>query len=141
MNTTTILDLIAARQNTAAQTAAGLREQITTLTAELARIENELADLEITRKTLHSLSAEQLTSPDPTIVSEPYQRILAVFRDATGPLRAKDVCLALGLGTAPKDTESLRARLKRLVGREVLTETKPGLFSLDVTSNHPEPRT
>jgi hypothetical protein len=37
---------------------------------------------------------------------------------------------ALGLGTAPKDTEGLRAKLKRLVARQILIEAEPGLFAL-----------
>ena len=50
---------------------------------------------------------------------------------ADGPgLRAKDVCLALRIGTEPKDTEGIRAKLKRLVNRQILTETEPGLFTL-----------
>jgi hypothetical protein len=36
----------------------------------------------------------------------------------------------LGLGVTAKDTESLRAKLKRLVARQVLAETEPGLFTL-----------
>ncbi|MCM4085213.1 hypothetical protein [Paractinoplanes hotanensis] len=45
-------------------------------------------------------------------------------------LRAKDVCLALGIGTEPKDTEGIRAKLKRLVNRHILAEGQPGLFTL-----------
>jgi hypothetical protein len=56
-----------------------------------------------------------------------------VFTTATDAMRAKDVCLALGLGTTPKDTEGLRAKLKRLVAREILVETQPGLFALTPT--------
>lgn len=45
-------------------------------------------------------------------------------------MRAKDVCLALGVGVAAKDTEGMRAKLKRLVARQILTEAEPGLFTL-----------
>lgn len=45
-------------------------------------------------------------------------------------LRAKDICRALGIGTTANHTESLRAKLKRLVTRGVLTENTPGLFTL-----------
>jgi hypothetical protein len=41
------------------------------------------------------------------------------------------VCLALGIGTEPKDTEGIRAKLKRLVNRQIVTETQPGLFILN----------
>ena len=137
MNTATALDLITARQTAATEHADQLREQIAKLTAELAEAEDELADLATTRKTLLSLTAEQVNSPAPVIASEPYQQILTVLREATGPLRAKDICRALDLGTAPKDVEGIRAKLKRLVKREVLTEMKPGLFTLDPAGTHP----
>jgi hypothetical protein len=45
-------------------------------------------------------------------------------------LRAKDICAALGMGTTANDTERLRAKLKRMVARSVLTEDEPGLFTL-----------
>jgi hypothetical protein len=35
-----------------------------------------------------------------------------------------------GLGTEPKDTEGIRAKLKHLVKRRILTEAEPGLFAL-----------
>jgi hypothetical protein len=40
-------------------------------------------------------------------------------------LRAKDICRALGTGTAAKNTEGLRAKLNRLVVRGILTEPEP----------------
>ena len=46
------------------------------------------------------------------------------------PLRARDLCLALDLPILPKNTESIRSKLKRLVSRGILTETQPGLFTL-----------
>lgn len=71
---------------------------------------------------------------DATVASPAYQHILAVFAttDHSGHsgLRAKDICRALGTGTTAKDTEGLRAKLKRLVARGILTEPEPGLFSL-----------
>ena len=54
-----------------------------------------------------------------------------MFTPDRGGLRAKDVCQALGIGTEPKDTEGIRAKLKRLVNRQILTETQPGLFTLN----------
>lgn len=45
-------------------------------------------------------------------------------------------------GTTAKNTESLHAKLKRLVARSVLTEPEPGLFALaqPATSNpYPTP--
>jgi hypothetical protein len=55
---------------------------------------------------------------------------LAVFGTATGGMRAKNVCRALGIGVTARDTEGMRAKLKRLVTRHILTETEPGLFTL-----------
>jgi hypothetical protein len=131
VNAATILDLITARETTAAAAADDLREQITALTGELATVEAELTDLQITRQTLMKLTHGELTATDPTITSAPYQQILAVFEPAaTSGIRAKDVCLALGTGVTPNDVEGIRAKLKRLVNRQILTETEPGLFTL-----------
>ena len=33
--------------------------------------------------------------------------------------------------TEPKDTEGVRAKLKRLVNRQILTESQPDLFTLN----------
>ena len=137
MDTRTIRQLIGERETAASATAQALREQIAALTDQLARTETELADLATTRKTLNALTGEpEATTPtDAPVASVAYQQILAVFTTTTtGPMRAKDVCLALGLGTAPKDTEGLRAKLKRLVARQVLIETEPGVFALTATA-------
>lgn len=135
MDTRAIRHLIAERENAAAATAQALREQIAALTDQLARAESEMADLATTRKTLTALTGEpEAISPDATIAGVAYQQILAAFTAATSAMRAKDVCLALGLGTTPKDTEGLRAKLKRLVGRQILIETEPGLFTLAATT-------
>jgi hypothetical protein len=131
MNTITVLDLIAAREAAAATARDELREQMTKLAAEVAAIESELADLATTRQTLTKILEREVTSAEPAIISEPYQQILAVFTPDHGSLRAKDVCLALGIGTEPKDTDGIRAKLKRLVNRQILTEIQPGLFTLN----------
>jgi hypothetical protein len=130
MNTSTILDLIAAREAAASAARDDLRQQQAKLAAEVATIDAELADLATTRQTLTKILEEELTASEPAVISEPYQQILAVFTPDRGALRAKDVCLALGIGTEPKDTEGIRARLKRLVNRHILTENQPGLFTL-----------
>jgi hypothetical protein len=53
-------------------------------------------------------------------------------------MRAKDVCHALGIGTEPKDTKGVRAKLTRLVKRQILTETEPGLFALAASAEPTE---
>ncbi|MEQ4721731.1 hypothetical protein [Nonomuraea sp. B19D2] len=58
-----------------------------------------------------------------------YQQILAAFADTGQPMRARDLCLALDLPIVRKNTENLRAKLKRLVSRGILIETEPGLFT------------
>jgi hypothetical protein len=131
VNTTTILDLIAARQAAACAARDQLREQQAKLAAEVAAIDAELADLATTRQTLTKILENEVTASEPAVISEPYQQILAVFTADRGGLRSKDVCLALGIGTEPKDTEGVRAKLKRLVNRQILTETQPGLFTLN----------
>jgi hypothetical protein len=49
VNIATILDLITTRETAASTAADGLREQIAALTGELATIEAELDDLQVTR--------------------------------------------------------------------------------------------
>jgi hypothetical protein len=66
----TILGLMTERETTATATEGRLREQISQLSAELTRIDRELATTEV-------------TTDDPTIVSSACQQILAVLSEAT----------------------------------------------------------
>jgi hypothetical protein len=125
-----ILDLIAERETTTGQAADRLREQIAALTTELARLDSELTDLATTRTMVKTLAADQFTDEDPTIASAPYQQILVVLAANPAGMRAKDICLAVGVDPAPKHVEGARARLKRMVSRKILTETEPGIFTL-----------
>jgi len=127
-----ILDLITERQAVVAAAIATLREQIGDLTDELRTAEIELNDLATTRTTLTRLTATgEPPTPDGPLEATVYQQILTVFTTGNNDaMRAKDVCHALGLDTEPKDTEGIRAKLKRLVKRRLLTETEPGLFTL-----------
>lgn len=130
-----ILELIAEREAATNAAAERLREQIAKLTDELVLAEHELTELAITRTTLQKLTGQaEATAPiDATTASTAYQKILTVFAAATTGLRAKDVCLALGAGVTAKDTEGMRAKLKRLVTRHILIEAEPGLFVLTAT--------
>jgi transposase len=56
-------------------------------------------------------------------------RILAVFNDTTGPLRAQDICQALSFELLPKHVERTRVKMKRLVTLGILSEAEPGTFS------------
>ncbi len=130
MHLDTILGLITERENTATATAARLREQITLLSAELTRIDRDLADLATTATMLRGLAATEFTTDDPTVISAAHQQILTVLSTTTAGMRAKDVCLALNIEPLPKQIERIRAKLKRLVNRDLVTEHQPGIFSL-----------
>jgi hypothetical protein len=132
-----LLDKIDAREQALAREAGQARTQIEDLTARLRELDEAIDHLQITRKTLLSLAAEPATEPDappPVLPGHPlYQQILAVFADTARPMRARDLCQALDLPIAPKNTENIRSKLKRLTSRGILIETEPGLF----TQPHP----
>ncbi|MBD0673533.1 hypothetical protein [Streptomyces sp. CBMA156] len=123
------LDKIESRQQLVCETAEQLREQITRLTEELAAAENTLKRLQSTRETILELAAEDGTGP-PEALPPGYREILAVIEAAGEGLRAKEVCRAIGLAAEPRHTENTRAKLKRQVGRGILTEPEPGVFTL-----------
>jgi hypothetical protein len=132
VNPAPILEVITAREAVAGVAADQLREQISTLAEQLSALETERAELATTRTTLLRLTGQpggDGPGADTTPGNPTYQQILAVFA-AGQPLRAKDICRALGVGVTANHTESLRAKLKRLVTRGVLTENTPGLFTL-----------
>ena len=140
MNPEAILTLLTERETEAGERADELRGQITTLTDQLATIDNELADLATTRTTLLRLTGGGAPSTGGTPSSPAYQQVLAVFATTDRGLRAKDICHALGLGTIANHIESLRAKLKRLVNRSVLIESEPRLFTLaQPTTSSPIP--
>jgi hypothetical protein len=140
VNPAPILEAITAREAAAGLAADQLREQISALSQQLTAIETELADLATTRTTLLRLGGhpdDGGQSADTRPGNPTYQQILAVLGTAVHPLRAKDICQALGIATTANHTESLRAKLKRLVTRGVLTEDQPGLFALAPTTAGP----
>lgn len=137
MNPAPILDLVTARETAAGVAADQLREQIGALSEQLTALETELADLSTTRTTLLRLAGHPDQQPETASGNPSYQQILAVFTTAEQALRAKDICRALGVGVTANHTESLRAKLKRLVTRGVLTENTPGLFALAPTPAGP----
>ncbi|KOU33766.1 hypothetical protein ADK54_41640 [Streptomyces sp. WM6378] len=122
------MDKIEARQQLIRETAGHLREQIALLTEQLTATERTLERLDITREAMLELAAE-----DDIEASEPlppgYREVLATIGQAGHGLRAKEICEILGIGTEPRHTESVRAKLKRLVDRDILTEPEPGLFT------------
>jgi hypothetical protein len=132
-----LLDRIDAREQALAREAGQAQARIDEITARLRELEEAISDLQVTRKTLLSLAghddgqpAAEPAGPSPALPGHPaYQQILAAFADLRRPLRARDLCVALDLPIAAKNTENIRSKLKRLVSRGILIETEPGLFT------------
>jgi hypothetical protein len=129
---TPLLERIDAREREIGTAAEELRAQIDALAARLRELDEEMGNLAVTRKTLLALppTAPEPTDPPPVLPAHPaYQQILDAFAEAVGPMRARDLCERLDLAVTPKNIESTRHKLKRLVGLGVLAETEPGLFA------------
>jgi cell division septum initiation protein DivIVA len=131
-----LLDRIDAREQALAREAGDVRARIDELTARLGELEQEVSDLQVTRKTLLALAGQdtQLAAEPaeslPDLPDHPAcQQILTAFADLRRPLRARDLCVALDLPIAAKNTENIRSKLKRLASRGILVETEPGLFA------------
>ena len=132
-----LLDRIDAREQALAREAGQVQAQVDELTAGLRELSEAISDLQVTRKTLLSLAghddgqpAAEPSGPPPVLPDHPaYQQILTAFADLRRPLRARDLCLALDLPIAAKNTENIRSKLKRLVSRGILTGIEPGLFA------------
>ena len=145
-----ILERIAARRAALAERAQLLGKQLGEIEAELAEIttaervvarlssESEAAEQDSAREgdSAASGGAEPGTvvpyrrdSAGPAELSAEYQRVLAVMERAEGPLRCKQVCQRLEIGTEPRKVEAMRSRMKRLVDRGWLRETAPGVFT------------
>ncbi|MFF1341919.1 hypothetical protein ACFVYT_29160 [Streptomyces sp. NPDC058290] len=120
-----------ARKNAAQALTDDLGTRIEELQARLREAETHLEHLAITRKTIIALADRipaQADSPD--LPEHPdYPRILTVFNEATGPLRTRDVCQTLDHELLPKNIEGTRAKLKRLVKVDILTEDDVGSFT------------
>jgi hypothetical protein len=129
VNIQPLLDALGIQEDAARALADDLRAQISELQTRLREAETHLEHLAITRKTVTGL-ADRLPAAPPDLPEHPdYSRILAVFNDATGPLRARDVCEALDHELLPKNIEGTRAKLKRLVKLDILTEVDVGSFT------------
>jgi hypothetical protein len=129
-----LLRHLADREDDARAQADRFRAQIAELTDLLETAEQVVSRLQLTRQTLLEITGrQQQDQPETAAPSLPtsYQDILAVFTRTDGGLRAKDLCTALNIGDQPRHTENMRAKLKRLVGRDILTEPQPGLFTLN----------
>lgn len=129
MNIQPLLEALDIQENAARSLADELRAQISELQSRLREAEVHLEHLSITRKTLTGL-ADRIPTAPPDLPDHPdYPRILAILNDATGPLRARDICQALDHELLPKNIEGTRAKLKRLVRLDILTEADAGSFT------------
>ncbi|MFE4875156.1 hypothetical protein [Streptomyces sp. NPDC056682] len=129
---TAVLESVESRERELADQAEQLRARIEELTVQLAELDAEGENLRITRKTLLTLPApSSATGPEhPNIPEHPaYQQILTALAAEGRPMRARDLCQALDLPILAKNTEGIRAKLKRLVSRGILDEPEPGLFA------------
>jgi hypothetical protein len=103
-----LLDRIDAREQALAREAGDVRARIDELTARLGELEQEVSDLQVTRKTLLALAGQdtQLAAEPaeslPDLPDHPAcQQILTAFADLRRPLRARDLCVALDLPILP----------------------------------------
>jgi hypothetical protein len=110
-----------------------LQAAITELTEQLDHARQHCDRLALTRRTLLEIAGTQPDDPAGRIDTLPpaYRDILAVFTRTGEAQRAKELCQALEIGTEPRHVEAMRAKLKRLVGRDVLTEPESGLFTIN----------
>lgn len=128
---TPLPERIDARERELGTAADQLRTQIDELAARLRELDEELGNLAVTRRIPRptpdgSGSGRSAIGP----VGPPaYQQILGAFADAAGPMRARDLCERFDLAVMPKNIESTRHKLKRLVSLGVLAEREPGVFA------------
>ncbi|MDK0524123.1 hypothetical protein [Streptomyces sp. ML-6] len=128
MNIQPLLEALELQEQAARAVADGLREQIDGLRNRLRDAETHLERLAISRTTVTGIADRLPAAPD--LPEHPdHPRILAVFNHPTGPLRARDVCQALGHELLPKNAEGARAKLKRLVKLGILIEADTGNFA------------
>jgi hypothetical protein len=131
VNIQPLLEALDLQEDAARALTDDLRTQAEELQARLREAETHLQHLAITRKTVTALAGRiptQVIAPD--LPEHPdYPRILAVFNQATGPLRARDICEAPDHQLLPKNIEGTRAKLKRLVKLDILTEDDAGIFA------------
>jgi hypothetical protein len=148
------------RREAAARAEVGrLRGRIEELTQELARAEDRVSRLAITREEVTrvleeppaadavrqgagpggrpgpALPAGLLVPPwheeaEASALPRAYQDLLEVAADAGRPLRAREFAAAAGLATDKARVEGLRSKLKLLAARGWLAQAPGGLFTL-----------
>ncbi|MFE6668208.1 hypothetical protein ACFVFH_32215 [Streptomyces sp. NPDC057697] len=135
MNLNPLLQALGLQEDAAQALAVDLRTQIDALQTQLREAELRLEHLAITRTTIIGLADRipaQTVAPTGSLELPEHQdhpRMLSVFNDTTGPLRARDICQALDFELLPKHVECTRAKMKCLVTLGILTGAEPGTFS------------
>ncbi|MFE0135301.1 hypothetical protein ACFWY6_27575 [Streptomyces sp. NPDC059037] len=71
-----------------------------------------------------------VTRADGEVLSEANEDVVLALASAGRPLRSREICEALGLGTDHRRVEGMRTKLKRLVKYGWLAEEAVGLFSI-----------
>jgi hypothetical protein len=147
-----ILERIGARRAYLAEQAELLGKQLADAEAELARVAaaeqvvvqllaEDAAAGEVARDDDSTMATATVVEPGrvvpyrkdaagPGDLSAEYQRVLQEVAAAGGPVRCKQMCERLGVGTEPRKVEAMRARMKRLADRGWLREGAPGLFTM-----------
>jgi hypothetical protein len=153
-----LLEALQARERAARARVEALRAEMDGLAERLAVEQAVLGRLEVTTQTVLEVLAGEggglpggdavVADPDPGAAAPrvgakvpafgpdgnghglpvAYRDVVEVLADA-GPLRAAQVCQAVGAGAEPRHREGMRIKLKRLVERGWLAETEPGLFA------------
>jgi hypothetical protein len=152
-----LLERLEAREQAARTRMQALRAEMERLAEQVAAEQELLRRLETTRQTVIEVLAGGDDDGEVGVVVDPkagvggaprvggqvpvfgqdgdgrrlpvaYRDVVEVLADA-GPLRARQVCQAVGAGVESRHREGMRIRLKRLVERGWLVETEPGLFA------------
>ncbi len=147
-----LLERLAAREQAARTGVERLRAEMDRLAVQLAAEEELLGRLAITKQTIIEVlsgpepggeDGDGAAEPAPVAAQVPafggdgdgrrlpvaYRDVVEVVADAGRPLRASQVCQALGVGGEPRHREGMRSKLKRLVRRGWLVEVEPGRFA------------
>jgi hypothetical protein len=155
-----LIDELRRREEAARAEADGLRARIEELSGDLARAEERVSRLAITREEVMRVLEEPPAADDArqdggpggtpapaspigavtvppwregaeaSVLPQAYQDLVEVAADAGRPLRAAEFAAAAGLSTAKAKVEGLRSKLKLLAARGWLAGVPGGLFTL-----------
>lgn len=106
-----------------------VRAQITELSARLAELEQEAANVTTPRQTLPALPDPEPAAPAMSDASA-YEQILAVLTRADGPLRVRGICEETGVELTNSNINDMRHKIKRLVARGAVAEHERGQSTL-----------